>query len=114
MITYEQFKELYDAIQGEPEFPLYFDTEEAKEYMIIKCDDGPTFQKCFGNDYWGELKFKSLDDLCHAALPNGICLERDWGKITAIYLGHAFNLAYPEDLKDCWDIYVPLSRGHSS
>lgn len=56
IITYEQFKELYDAIGGSPEFPVFFDEKCEDEYVIIEYDDGPTFQRCFGEGH-GELGF---------------------------------------------------------
>ena len=111
MITYEQLKKLYDAIGGGPEFPVYFEDNPDGEYMIIKYDDGPTFQKCFEGGYQGdwERKLGSLNDLYHAVMPDGVCLERDWGRIRSIMLGEAFFLGYPEELKECWDLYVPLT-----
>ena len=111
MITYGQFKELYDAIGGEPEFPLCFEGRPDDEYMIIKYDDGPTFQKCFDGGYLGdrEKKFASLNALYHATMPDGICLEKDWGRLKTIMLGDAFYLDNPEELQDCWDLYVPLT-----
>ena len=109
MITYEQFKELYDAIGGSPEFPIFFDEECEDEYMLIKCDDGPTFQKCFGDRY-GELKFESLDDLYRSTMPDGICLEKDWGRIVRVMMGNAFFLEQPDELEDCWKLYAPLTN----
>ena len=52
MITYEQFKELYDVIGSSPEFLVFFDKKCEDEYMIIKYDDSPTFQRYFGEGYW--------------------------------------------------------------
>lgn len=106
MITYEQFKELYNAIGGSPEFPVFFDEKCEDEYMIIEYDDGPTFQRCFGEGYGG-LGFLNLDELHHATMPDGICLERDWSRITRIMLGDAFHLEILEELQDCWNEYVP-------
>ena len=106
MITYEEFKELYDAIGGSAEFPIFFDEECEGEYMIIKYDDGPTFQKCFGERY-GELKFSSLDELYYSTMPDEICLERDWCRVSRVMLGSAFFLEIPSELKDCWELYVP-------
>ena len=112
MINYEQFKELYDAIGGEPEFPISFEDNPDDEYMIIKYDDGPTFQKCFDGGYQGgwEGKYESLDALYHATMPDGICQEKDWHRLRSIMLGNAFFLEIPEELQDCWDLYVPLTR----
>lgn len=109
MITYEQFKELYDAIGGFPEFPVFFDEKCEDDYMIIKYDDGPTFQRCFGEGYRA-LGFLNLDELYHATIPDGICRERDWSRITRIMLGDAFYLDIPKELQDCWNEYVPPYR----
>lgn len=75
--------------------------------MIIKYNDGPTFQKCFaGSSYEeGEIGFASLDELYHATMPDGICLEGDWdwSRVTRVMLGDAFCLEIPEDLQDRWE-----------
>ncbi len=47
MIIYEQFKELYNAMGGSPEPSIFFDGKCEEGYVIIKYNDGPTFQKCF-------------------------------------------------------------------
>lgn len=51
----------------------------------------------------------NLDKLYRATMPDGICLERDWSRITRIMLGDAFYLDTPEELQDCWNEYVPLT-----
>ena len=111
MITYEQFKEPYNAIGGSPEFPIFLDGKCEEGYMIIKYNDGPTFQKCFAGSSYEERKigFASLDKLYHATMPDGICLERDWGRVTRVMLGDVFRLEIPEDLQDCWELYAPLT-----
>ena len=51
----------------------------------------------------------SLDELYRATMPDGICLERDWGRVTRVMLGDAFCLEIPDDLQDCWELCVPLA-----
>ena len=103
MITYEEFKNLYDAIPGEPEFSVFLDDGREREYMIIKCGGRATFQKCFDGGYpGGEVGYESLDELCRATQPDGVCLARDWELISRIAVDDAFYLDTPDDLEDCW------------
>lgn len=103
MINYEEFKNLYDAIPGDPEFSVFLGERCAHEYMIIKRDDGVAFRKCFDGGYpGGEVGYESLDTLCRATQPDGVCLERDWEQIVRITVGDAFYLDTPDDLEDCW------------
>ncbi len=84
IVSYESFKKIYEAMPYEPEFCINFEDKNA-EYMIIKYEDGPTFQRCGAKDGSGEVKFNSLDDLYNAVTIDNILLKRDWGKITSLY-----------------------------
>lgn len=84
IVSYESFKKIYDAMPGEPEFCIEFE-DKNEEYMIIKYDDGPTFQRCGGKDEGsGEVKFESLDDLYKTVTIDNILLSRDWGKSNVV------------------------------
>jgi len=111
MISYEQFKEIYDAL-GETgdEFPLSFRDRPGDEYMIVACHGGPSFQKYYGSSRYEEQFYTSIDELFHAVQPDGVCLERDWDSIDCIMLGDVFRLDDPDGLEECWEIYVPLIR----
>ena len=84
MMTFEEFEFLYDASGpgAEPEFYVYFDNYDT-EYMIIKFDKGPSFQRC-GPDWSGETFYKSLKELYTADLIDGLNLKRDWNRIICI------------------------------
>ncbi len=81
---FEEFKRLYDAADGEPEFTIIFEDKKS-EYMIIKYSDGPSFQRQGFEDASGETYYNSLDELYEADLIDGINLKRDWYKIREIY-----------------------------
>ena len=103
MITYEEFKNLYDALPGDPEFSVFLGDGREHEYMIIKRDGGAAFRKCFDGGYPdGEVGYESLGDLRRATQPDGVCLARDWELISRIAVDDAFYLDTPSDLEDCW------------
>ena len=56
VFTFEDFKYYYEAANREPEFYLCFKDRDS-EYMIIKCGDGPTFQRCGYLTGSGEYKY---------------------------------------------------------
>jgi len=95
MMTFEEFEFLYNASGpgAEPEFYLYFGTYDEIEYMIIKFDDGPSFQRCEPNGS-GEIFYKSLRELYTADLIDGINLKRDWNKLTCITPVHGEWIDY--------------------
>ena len=81
MISYLDFKIIFNAIDGEPECEIYFKGSDVT-YMIIKYDGYVSFQRCgYVVEGSGEFTYKSLDDLYHSILVDGICLEKDWDKI---------------------------------
>ena len=82
---FEEFKCLYDATEGEPEFAIIFEDKKS-DYMIIKYSNGPSFQRQGIEDGSGEIYYNSLDELYEADLIDGINLKRDWYKIREIHL----------------------------
>ena len=106
MITYGEFKKLFDVIPGEPEFELYFDHTE-NTYTIIKYDDRVTFQRCGYMTGSGEAEYNSLADLYAANLMDGICLQEDWKHITDIVIDATFSvLSDIEDLLSSYNLEV--------
>lgn len=81
MISYEEFKRIYNTIPGEPEFRIYL---KNKEYMIIKYEDYVTFQRCGTVDGSGEIKYSTLDELYNSKSIDNICLKEDWNLIDDI------------------------------
>jgi len=79
-LSYTEFKAIYDELDGEPEFLVCFDDRD-DEYMIIKYEDGPTFQRCGVKTGSGEIKFKTLDELYDASTVDNISFKNDWNKI---------------------------------
>lgn len=66
MISYLDFKIIFNAIDGEPECEIYFKGSDVT-YMIIKYDGYVSFQRCgYVVEGSGEFTYKSLDDLYHA------------------------------------------------
>lgn len=100
MVSYQQFKEVYDSVSGEPEFEFYFDNRGEDSCWIIKYQDGPTFQ----GDGYGEIKFNDLDSLVRAVQPNGLCIQKDWPHIEAIIMNSTFNLMYENERTDAIEI----------
>ena len=85
MIDYEEFKRLYHAGEREPEFYIIFKNRHC-DYMIIKYEDGPTFQRCGDlESRGGEIKYNTLDELFYSDTIDGINLYRDWNEIDYIY-----------------------------
>ena len=103
MITYGEFKKLFDVIPGEPEFELYFDHTE-NTYMIIKYDNRVTFQRCGYKTGLDEAEYNSLADLYVADLMDGICLQEDWKHITDIIIDATFSV-----LSDIEDLLSPTT-----
>ncbi len=80
-ISYERFKNIYEKVNGEPEYYVYLENKPTEEYMIIRYKDGPTFQRCGVKDGSGEIEFENLDKLYESETIDGICLKRDWDKV---------------------------------
>ena len=95
--TSEQFKELYNKLEGEPEFRIYF-SNHSDEYMVIKYDAKVSFQRCGVSDGSGEIYFDSLDCLFIANTIDDICLERDWESVTDIILDDWYHLSDKNDI----------------
>ena len=105
MISFETFKRYYEGGGNEPEFYIIF-SDMASEYMIIKYDDGPTFQRCGYQDGSGEYKYPSLDVLFSSDTDDGINLSRDWSKIEDIYPN-----GYGTFEEYCLFWKIPLEKG---
>ncbi len=104
MITYQVFKKIFDAYNGEPECEIYFNETETT-YMIIKYDNCVTFQRCGVEDGSGEFEYRDLDTLYHSVLIDGICLEKDWNNIETIVIDSAFDLAFPDEIEKLKEWY---------
>lgn len=55
------------------------------QYMIIGYMGHGSFQRCGYEDGSGEIAYPDLDTLFSEELIDGICLERDWYKVTDIW-----------------------------
>lgn len=99
MISFEDFKLLYDSVQGEPEFEIYF--RDIKEtYMIIKYEDHVSFQRCGYKTGSGKFDYPSLDILYEKPSVDGICLKDNWKNISTIIGDSTFDLSNPEELNE--------------
>ena len=98
MISYLEFKKIFDRINGEPEIEIKFSNRSSR-YMIIKYDVYVTFQR-FGNieDQSGEIRFETLDDLYNKISIDDICLRRDWNNIEDIIINECISLKDDKDL----------------
>lgn len=107
-LTFEQFKIIYEAIEGEPEFSVYFSNRD-EEYMIIKYDERVSFQRCGVQNGSGEIFFDTLDSLCISKTIDDICLKEDWKNISDIIVNYRYQLSNKDDLIDlCADYNFKL------
>lgn len=97
MISYDEFVRLYETVQGEPEFEIYFNGLE-KIYMIIKYEDHVSFQRCGTYDGSGEFDYPSLSDLYQTSSVDDICLKDEWENIQTIIADSTYDLSDPEEL----------------
>ena len=104
MITYKDFKRIFDAYDGEPECEIYFNGTTTT-YMIVKYDDNVTFQRCGVENGSGEFEYPDLDTLYHSVVIDGICLEKDWNNIETIVIDSSFDLAFPEEIEKLKEWY---------
>ena len=74
----------YTRLDIVPEMSLIF-RDKLSEYMIIGYAGHVSFQRCGYEDGSGETDYPDLDTLFEAELIDGICLERDWYKVTDIW-----------------------------
>lgn len=74
----------YTRLDIVPEMSLIF-RDKLSEYMIIGYTGHVSFQLCGYEDGSGETDYPDLDTLFEAELIDGICLERDWYKVTDIW-----------------------------
>ena len=85
--TIEDIKRIlttYMRLDIEPELTMAFRDKE-KEYMVIGYPGHVSFQRCGYKDGSGEIDFTDLDVLFSSELIDGICLNRDWHKVTNIW-----------------------------
>lgn len=80
----------YTRLDIEPEVALVF-RDRQSEYMIIGYTGHVSFQRCGYKDGSGEFDYSDLDTLFSADLVDGICLERDWYKVTRIWCAPAYR-----------------------
>ena len=100
-ISFDDFRKIYNQINGEPEFEITFNDKES-EYMIIKYDDYVTFQRCgHDNSGSGEIKYKSLDDMYESVLVDNISLKKDWEKIAVAMNNLSEAKIYIDDTAGC-------------
>ncbi len=97
MISFEEFTNLYNASQGEPEFEICF-LNQKKTYMIIKYDDHVSFQRCGIGDGSGEFDYPSLAVLYQAESVDGIKLMDKWDSIDTIIADGTYDLSVQEEL----------------
>ena len=76
MLSIEEFKRLYEALGGEPEFEFVFEGRDCA-YMIIKYDDHASFQRCGYEGGSGEIDYADLD----------------WGRVCDVVANNAISLA---------------------
>ncbi len=97
MLGFEEFTNLYNAAQGEPEFEICF-TNQKKTYMIIKYDDHVSFQRCGVDDGSGEFDYPSLEELYQTESVDGIRLRDKWDGIETIIADGTYDLSIQEEL----------------
>ncbi|SEL29694.1 hypothetical protein SAMN04487770_10898 [Butyrivibrio sp. ob235] len=68
--------------------------------MIIKYDDHVSFQRYGASDGSGEYNYDSIMELYQTESVDGICLEKEWGKITAIVADATYDITDEEELSD--------------
>ncbi len=99
MITYIEFKEMFDSIsveRFEPEITIYF-KNRIEDYMIIKYSDYITFQRCgLEEERSGEIRYESLDELYHIETIDGIVLKNEWMNIEDILFDDTFSVAWDD------------------
>ena len=86
-MSIEDIKRIITAfvrVDIEPEMSMTFRGKES-EYMIIGYPGHVSFQRCGYSDGSGEVDYASLDELFDAELIDGICLKKDWYKLTDIW-----------------------------
>lgn len=85
VISLDEFRAFYDRLPYHAEIEIAFEgRERCAEYMIIKYEDGVSFQRCGYRDGSGELEYGDLEALLKAETVDGICLERDLPHATLI------------------------------
>jgi len=104
MITFDEFKLIYESAPGEPEFEIYFYDKE-KSYMIIKYNNCVSFQRCGITDGSGEIYYPNLTVLYNTELIDGICLCDCWDDIETIIFNSTFDLGTDDGIDDIKYVY---------
>ena len=105
MVSFEEFKIIYNAMHGEPEFEFYF-KDSRTTYMLIKYKNKVSFQRCGTyEEQSGEFYYSSLDDLYVTRTVDDICLKDMWGDIEAIVAEAFYDLSKEEDLAELKYVY---------
>lgn len=105
MISYPKFKKIFDNIDSnrESEIEFYFKNRK-NTYMIIKYNDCVTFQRCgIKEEQSGEIKFKSLDELCNSKTIDNIILINEWNNIEDILFDCIFSVV--DDKEEIFNLY---------
>ncbi len=105
VISYSKFKEILDNIDSnrEPEIEFYFKNKKYT-YMIIKYKDYITFQRCGANEeQGGEIKYKSLNELCNSQTIDDIILINEWDSIEDIIFDCTFSVV--DDKENIFNLY---------
>lgn len=98
----------------EPEISLYFDRDPTTEYTIIKYGpESAAFQRCVMPYENREIKFNGLDELWHAGMPDGVCLERDWEHVERIDLNNMI-VRSEADLEEARDFFESWSHDRAT
>ncbi len=105
MITIEEFVELFDLIEGEPEFEFILKSNKnTYTYMMIKYDGHVTFQKCQVGGNGRIYDFNNLLELFQTELEDGFCLKSMWNDIDTVIADGMYDLSVPDDYKDYKEI----------
>ena len=87
----DKFRELLEKSNG-GEFELNF-TSTNEQYMIIRCSDCLTFQRCDSfRKGSGEVYYKTLDEIFEKGEIDGFVLKDNWQYLYAIIIDGTFEL----------------------
>ena len=96
MITYNQFKKLFNNLKHEAEIEIYFESNE--RYIIVKYDNYLTFGK--ENASKEKIKnYSNIDELYNSFL------SEKWNEITDVLIDLTFSVIdNKEEIKDYYKI----------
>lgn len=113
--TIKQIKQVitdFIHIGDEPELSIFFE-DKMDEYMIIGYLGHVSFQRCGTEETGsGEYNYPDLDTLFSAELLDGICLTRDWHKVSDIGCQPGLEYYDPgtEAYKELTEAYKKLTK----